>query len=112
MNLNNIIAQRTKKTIYRDGDKAIKVFDSDFSKSDVLNEALNQSRIEGIGLDIPRVLEVTTVDGKWAIVSDFIAGKTLAQLMEENPDKYDEYLDMFIDLQIKVHACKSPLWNK
>ena len=72
MNLNNIIAQRTKKTIYRDGDKAIKVFDSDFSKSDVLNEALNQSRIEGIGLDIPRVLEVTTVDGKWAIVSDFI----------------------------------------
>ena len=112
MNLNNIIAQRTKKTIYRDGDKAIKVFDSDFSKSDVLNEALNQSRIEGIGLDIPRVLEVTTVDGKWAIVSDFIEGKTLAQLMEENPDKYEEYLDMFIDLQIKVHACKSPLLNK
>lgn len=112
MNLDNIIAKRSKKTIYRDGDKVIKMFDSDYSKSDVLNEALNQSRIENIGLDIPRILEVTTIDGKWAIVLDYIEGKTLAQLMEENPDKFDEYLEMFIDLQIKVHSCKSPLLNK
>lgn len=73
---------------------------------------MNQARIEGIGLDIPKILEVTTIDGKWAIVSEFIKGKTLAQLMEENPDKFDEYLDMFVDLQIKVHSTTSPLLNK
>ena len=26
------------------------------------------------------------IDGKWAIVSDYIKGKTLAQLMAEDPD--------------------------
>ena len=78
MNLENVIAQRKNKTIYRDGDKCIKVFDEEYSKADVLNEALNQARIEETGLNIPRVLAVTTVDGKWAIVSEFIQGKTLA----------------------------------
>lgn len=112
MKLDKIISVRTTKTIYRDGDIAIKVFNSGFSKSDVLNEALNQSRIEETGLNIPKIIEVTRVDEKWAIVYDYIEGKTLAQLMEENPDKLDEYLEMFIDLQIKVHSQKCPLLNK
>ena len=74
MNLENIIAKRVKKTIYRDGDKTIKVFDADYSKADILNEALNQARVEETGVPMPKVIEVTTVDGKWAIVSDFIEG--------------------------------------
>lgn len=41
--LERVIAVRNNKTIYRDGDKVIKLFGSDFSKSDILNEALNQS---------------------------------------------------------------------
>ena len=54
MQLNNIISQRTNKTIYRDGDLCIKLFNEDYSKSDVLNEALNQARVEETGLNIPR----------------------------------------------------------
>ena len=112
MELTNVIAKRTTKTIYRDGDRCIKVFDENYSKTDVLNEALNQARIEGTGLNIPKVLEVTMVDGKWAIVSEFVAGKTLAQLMEENPDKMDDYMNLFIDLQLLVHSKTCPLLNK
>ena len=73
---------------------------------------MNQARIEETGLNIPRILEVTTIDGKWAIVSEYIKGKTLAQLMEENPEKKDEYLELLVDLQISVHAKKCPLLNK
>ena len=112
MKLDRIIAVRKNKTIYRDGDKCIKVFDADYSKADVLNEALNQARIEETGLNIPKILEVTMIDGKWAIVSEFIEGKTLAQLMEENAEKMDEYLELFVDLQLSVHEKKSPLLNK
>ena len=112
MKLDNVIATRELKTIYRDGDKVIKLHDINYNKADVLNEALNQSRMEDSGLDVPKILEVTTFDGQWAIVSEFIEGKTLAQLMEENPDKLDEYLTMFVDLQVKMHATKSPLLNK
>lgn len=112
MKLDRVIAVRNHKTIYRDGDKCIKVFDADYSKADVLNETLNQARIEETGLNIPKVLEVTMVEGKWAIVSEYIKGKTLAQLMEENPDKKDEYIALLVDLQLEVLSKKCPLLNK
>ncbi|MDO5296943.1 MAG: phosphotransferase [bacterium] len=104
MNLDRIIAVRNTKTLYRSDDKCVKVFNEDFSKADVLNEALNQARIEEIGLNIPKVLAVTMVEGKWAIISEFIKGKTLAQLMQEHPEKKDEYLNLFVDLQMEVHS--------
>ncbi|MEE0945972.1 MAG: aminoglycoside phosphotransferase family protein [Acutalibacteraceae bacterium] len=112
MKLENIIAVRKGKTIYREDNKNIKVFDNDYSKADVLNEALNQARIEETGLNIPKILEVTMIDGKWAIVSEYIEGKTLAQLMEENPEKTDEYLEKFVELQLTVHSKTCPLLNK
>ncbi len=111
MNLTNIIAERPNKTIYRDGDKMIKVFSEAYSKAEVLNEALNTARVEETGLNIPKLHAVTMVDGKWAIVNDFIEGKTLQQLMDENPDQLDVYLNRFVDIQLEVlrHSC--PLLN-
>ena len=109
MKLEQIIATRPKKTVYRDGDVVIKLFNEDYSKSDILNEALNQARVEETGLPIPKVLEVTKIDGKWAIVSEYVKGPTLEQLMEENPDKLDEYLDFFVTLQTQIHQKKAPL---
>ncbi|MEE0897781.1 MAG: aminoglycoside phosphotransferase family protein [Acutalibacteraceae bacterium] len=112
MKLDKVIAVRTNKTVYRDGDKCIKVFNEDYSKADVLNEALNQARIEETGLNIPKIHEVTTIDGKWAIVSDYIEGKTLADLMAEDEDKTDEYLNMLVDIQLEIHSKTCPLLNK
>ena len=104
MKLDNIIAVRPNKTVYRDGDKCVKVFNEDFSKTDVLNEALNQARMESLGLNIPGIHEVTMVDGKWAIVSDHIEGKTLSQLMVANPEKKNEYIELMVDVQMSIHA--------
>ena len=113
MNLDRVIAVRNNKTVYRDGNRALKVFDTDYSKADILNEALNQARVEETGLNIPKILEVTTMDdGKWVIVSEFIKGKTLAQLMEEHPEKHDQYLEEFVELQMKVHNMKAPDLNR
>ena len=112
MKLDKIIAVRNTKTIYRDGDKCIKIFNEDYSKADVLNEALNQARIEETGLNIPKIHEVTTIDGKWAIVSDYIEGKTLAELMAENEDKTEEYINLLVDIQLEIHSKTCPLLNK
>ncbi len=114
MKLDKIIAERSNKTIYRDGDKCIKVFNAEYSKADVLNEALNQARIEETGLNIPKIHAVTMVDGKWAIVSDYIEGKTLSQLMAEDTEgeKLDEYIELFVDVQMTIHQKKCPLLTK
>ena len=112
MNMENIIATRPNKVVYRDGDRVIQVFNEDFSKADILNEALNQARIEETGLNIPKILGVTMVEGKWAIITEYIEGKTLAQLMEENPEKQDEYLNLFVDIQLTIHSKTAPLLHK
>ena len=115
MKLDRVIAVRNNKTIYRDGDRCIKVFNAEYSKADVLNEALNQARIEETGLNIPKVLEVTMIDGKWAIVSEYIKGKTLAQLIheaEDDTDKKNGYIEMLVELQMEIHSKTCPLLNK
>ncbi len=112
MKLDRVIAVRNNKTVYRDGDRCVKVFNAEYSKADVLNEALNQARIEETGLNIPKVLEVTMIDGKWAIVSEYIKGKTLAQLIAEDPEKKEEYIDLLVDIQMTVHGKTCPLLNK
>lgn len=114
MILDRVIALRNQKTLYRDGDKCIKVFSEEYSKADILNEALNQARVEETGLNIPKVLGVSMVDGKWAIITEFISGKTLAQLMEEEEDeeKKAEYLELFVNLQLEMHSKTCPMLNK
>ena len=92
MSFDKIIAVRTDKTVYRDGDRCLKVFGEEYSKSDVLVEALNQARVEEAGLDVPEILGVTVTDGKWTIISKYIKGKTLERLALENPEKKDEYI--------------------
>ena len=107
-----ILAQRAKKVIYKDGDTVLKVFDSDYSKSDILNEALNQARIEEAGLNVPKLLEVSKIEGKWAIRLEYIPGKTLQQLMDESPDKIGEYLKLFVDIQKEIFRKQAPMLNK
>ncbi len=109
---NNIIATRQNKVLYRDKDTAVKVFDESYSKASVLNEALNQARVEETGLNIPKMLEVMLVDGKWAFRAEYIDGVSLAELMEKYPEREDEYLEMFVDLQLEMHSKKSPLLRK
>ena len=112
MKLETVIAERINKKIYRDGDKTIKVFDECYSKADVLNEALNHARVEETGLNIPQLYEVTTIGGKWAIVSEFIEGDNLADLIAADPKKYDEYMEQFVDIQIEIHSKNCPLLSR
>ena len=46
MKTDEILATRTHKIIYQVGDTAVKVFDKNYPKTDVLNEALNQAMVE------------------------------------------------------------------
>lgn len=109
MKLDNVIAVRAAKKIYRDGDVVIKVFDEGFSKSDILNEALGHARAEETALNVPALQEVCMIDGKWAIVTQYIEGKTLAKMMEEQPERREELMARFVELQLEMHRQRSPL---
>ncbi|MGN1078002.1 MAG: phosphotransferase [Candidatus Gallimonas sp.] len=97
------------KKLYRDGDKLVKSFDESYSKAGILNEALNQARVEETSLNIPKVLGVSVIEGKWSLIWEYIEGETLESLMQKHPEKEDEYLDFFVDLQIRMSKESVPL---
>ena len=59
----NLIVRRAYKEVYRCDDVIVKIFSVTHPKSDVFNEALITARIEETGLEIPKVKEVTQIDG-------------------------------------------------
>ncbi|MCR4646157.1 MAG: phosphotransferase [Oscillospiraceae bacterium] len=103
-----ILLERPNKVIYREGDHAVKQFAENYSTSDVLNEALNQARVQETGLPIPKLVEVRKNGEKWEIVMDYIPGKTMKQLLEEDPSREDEILDRFVEIQLSIHATPAP----
>ena len=112
-NLSQPIAERRTKTVYRDGNKTIKLFIENYSKAAILNEALIQSRVEeSTDLRMSRLLEVTKIENRWALVTEFIEGTPLDVLMREHPEKEDEYLNLFIDIQLEIMSKKVPTLNR
>ena len=112
MNLDRVIAVRTNETVYRDGAQCVKVFGDGFTKADALGEALNQARVEECGLHVPRVLEVGRVDGKWALVTEYIQGKTLERLIVEEPDRKEALLERMAGLQMEMLSKTCPLLSR
>ena len=109
MNFDKIIAVRTGKTVYKDGGRTVKVFDGDYSKSDILNEALNQARAEEAGLNVPSLISVDGESGRWSITSSYINGKTAARIITETPERTALALEAFVNAQLLFQSYKLPL---
>lgn len=107
------LVHRGNKVVYDLDDKIAKVFNDQKPVSDVFNEALNLARINETGIRSPKVLEVSQVEGEGsALVTEKVPGTTLAQKMEAEPQRFGEYLEQFVDLQIEIHGYTSPLLNR
>ena len=109
MELKNLISDGDKVQIYECGGKCVKLFkDPKEPKSVVLYEAITHARVEETGYNkIPAFEEIVNIDGKYAIIYQYAQGKTLEQLMRENPDKIDEYLEKLADIQIEINNLSS-----
>lgn len=106
------IVTRHNKVVYDCGDTVAKVFNATKPSSDIVNEALNLTRAEQAGIDVPELIEVGKSGNNWAILTKKVEGKTLRQLMGEAPEKIDEYLEQLIGLELAVHGHRAPLMNR
>jgi aminoglycoside phosphotransferase (APT) family kinase protein len=108
MNLNKILAERPTKKLYLDGDKVIKLMGKEHSPSDVLSEAFNLACAGESGIKVPALYEVTQIDGGWAIVMEYVKGRTLAEIMKADPANFEKYLERFVDIQLDMHRHTAP----
>lgn len=112
MELKHLISSSETVDVYREGDMAIKLFKEGCRKTMTLYEALTHSRVEDTGLNIPIIREVCVINNRWAIKMDLIEGKTLADIMKEDPEHMDEYLEKMLDIQLEIHSKKVPKLSK
>ncbi len=112
MNLPNdkqIIVERHNKVVYDCGDTVVKVFNANKPASSIMNEALNLSHVSEAGIDVPELVEVGKVGANWAIATKKVEGKTLRQLISENPSI--EQMNEFVELELSIHTHRNPMMN-
>ena len=103
MMLDRIISVSNRTTVFRDGGNAVKVYRASYPKSSILNEGMNLTLAEELGLPVPQFRQITTVENRWAMIMDYIAGKTFLRMLTESPLKTDALLSRWTALQRTIH---------
>lgn len=98
-----IILSRQNKTVYLDGDVIVKEHVPTHPKSSVMKEAFNHSLAEESGLPVPKLLGVSEENGCWCLRIQHIPGRTMAEAMAAEPEKLEEYMEQFVDIQSMIH---------
>ncbi len=99
-----IIAKGDMVDVYRKDDKVIKVFHENSNKTSAMYEALTHSRVEKTGIQMPIIHEISKTNNKWSITMDHVEGKTLYQIMKDDPENILKYIEQMVDLQILIHS--------
>ena len=79
---------------------AYKLFNKSYSRYHAYREAMLQCMAADAGINVPTIHGVIEVDDRLAILSDYIEGDTVANLMEQFPAKKDKYLSLLADTQL------------
>ncbi|MDF2036532.1 aminoglycoside phosphotransferase family protein [Cytobacillus oceanisediminis] len=104
MNLVNPIAIGNTAEIYQFDDKIVKVFKKHLPPSEHLHEAKKQEYASSCGLPVPEIFEVTEIEGRQAIIMEYVKGKTAGELILGNMESAENYLNICVDMQQKIHA--------
>jgi tRNA A-37 threonylcarbamoyl transferase component Bud32 len=107
-----VIRTRNNKVVYDCGDTVDKVFNATKPAADIFNEALNLSRAEQAGIDVPEIVEVGKAAGSWVISTKKVEGKTMREIGDEDASKRPEITEQFVELQLDIHKHRNPLLNR
>ncbi|GAE32883.1 phosphotransferase [Halalkalibacter hemicellulosilyticusJCM 9152] len=104
MILGNPIAIGNTAKIYLSENKIVKVFNDFLPDTESINEANKQQYAYSCGLPVPKVLDVTKINGEQAIIMEYIKGETLGDLMFKDKEQTEYYLDISVHMQLEIHS--------
>lgn len=97
------IATGNTAKIYLHESNIVKVFNDYLPPTESEYEANKQRFAYSCGLPVPKVLEVTKIDGKQAIIMEYVEGKTIGDLLLGNRERMEYYIGISIDIQREIH---------
>lgn len=108
MRLGMPFAEGNTATLYLDGARMIKLFRASASPEEASREAAKQQLARAAGFPVPEVYDVTTIQGRQAIVMAYVAGKTLAELIEADQAALPAWLARSVAMQLRIHGMEAP----
>ncbi|MFJ5714491.1 aminoglycoside phosphotransferase family protein [Neobacillus sp. NPDC093127] len=103
MNLGTPIASGNTAKIYLYENRIVKVFNDYLPDTESSNEANKQKYAYSCGLPVPKIVDVTKIDGKQAIIMEYIKGRTIGDFLTENMEQAEFYINISVDIQQKIH---------
>ncbi|TBX74009.1 aminoglycoside phosphotransferase family protein [Bacillus mycoides] len=104
MNLGNPIAKGNTAEIYLCDNKVVKLFKEYLPNTESLYEAQKQKYAYSCGLHVPKVFEVTEIQGRQAIIMEYVEGESVGELLLNNLSKAEHYISICVSEQQKIHA--------
>ncbi|QWI60627.1 aminoglycoside phosphotransferase family protein [Bacillus mycoides] len=104
MNLGNPIAKGNTAEIYLCDNKVVKLFKEYLPNTESLYEARKQKYAYSCGLHVPKVFEVTEIQGRQAIIMEYVEGESVGELLLNNLSKAEHYISICVSVQQKIHA--------
>ncbi|WP_433750692.1 phosphotransferase family protein [Falsibacillus pallidus] len=97
------IAHGNTADIFLWENKIVKLYKEHLPESEAGNEAKKQLAAYSSGLPVPKVLEVSKVNGRQVLIMEYVKGETLGDLLQKNIEKTEYYLSVSVDLQMNMH---------
>jgi len=103
----NPIAQGNTASIYLHEGKIIKLFKDLLPDSEAEYEANKQIFAFTQGLPVPRIYEVSRINGQQAIIMEYVVGRIIGNVIFEDMIKAEQYMTLSVDVQLKIHDVKA-----
>ncbi|WP_078556602.1 aminoglycoside phosphotransferase family protein [Bacillus alkalicellulosilyticus] len=104
MELGKPIAKGNTAKIYLSDGKIVKVFNNYLPDTESIREANKQKFAYACGLPVPKVLDVTRINGEQAIIMEYVKGETLGDLFMNNKAQAEHHLTISVEMQLKIHS--------
>ena len=85
-----IIYQSKRKTVFRENDMTIKIYNDSYATSQVLNEALNQSKVSEAGINAPLVYAFKKYNDRYGKFMDYIEGDNLKEFLAKKENDVEK----------------------
>lgn len=103
VNLGEPLAIGNTAKIYLNDNKIFKIYKDYLPSTEAAMEASKQIFAHSCGLPVPEVIEINKMEKNQVLIMEYIKGKTLGDLLFENPEKAEYYMSMSIDIQQQIH---------
>ncbi|WP_059173153.1 phosphotransferase family protein [Bacillus sp. FJAT-27445] len=103
MNLGAPIAIGNTAKIYLHKDKIYKVFNDYLPETEAFNESAKQKYAYSCGLPVPKIIDVTKINGKQVIIMELIKGQSIGEILSENMEQAEYHMNIMVQIHQQIH---------